>query len=302
MRHMDNGKIYVVALRMCAMNVLFCGNMNHDIILAVPRFPAFHEKLSVKTYHEGEGGSAANTCWWYAGLGGSARMCGAVGPDTRGDACMRSLEDHGVDTSHVVRADAPTGLAVAMSCGQDKRMVKVIGANDHVRCTREALGGVGHLHLSSVARDVANGAMRLARDAGATVSWDPSERLYEDLLPLVDILFINEDDRARMNAKGPLPPTVVVTKNEGGCVINDTVDVPTYGSDAVDTTGAGDAFDAGYLHALHAGCDPWECGMWGVVCASFNVARIGARDGFTSRGDISATARRVVRDLRASSR
>ncbi|HHN81596.1 MAG TPA: carbohydrate kinase family protein, partial [Methanomicrobia archaeon] len=44
------------------MNVLFCGNMNHDIILAVPRFPAFHEKLSVKTYHEGEGGSAANTC------------------------------------------------------------------------------------------------------------------------------------------------------------------------------------------------------------------------------------------------
>jgi ribokinase len=284
------------------MNVLFCGNMNHDIILSLPRFPKFHEKLSADTYYEGEGGSAANTCWWYAGLGGSARMCAAVGSDDRGDACVRSLRRHGVDTSHVVRVDDPTGLAVVISCGQDKRMVKVRGANDRVHCTQGTLTGIDHMHLSSVAHDVGTEAIRHARAVGATISWDPSEQLHEDLLSQVDILFINEDDYERMGQKGTFPPTVVVTKNKGGCTINGSIEVPTYGTTTIDTTGAGDAFDAGYLHALHMGADPWECGVWGVVCSSFNVARVGARDGFTSREDIEQTAQRVIRDLRASSR
>ena len=104
----------------------------------------------------------------------------------------------------------------------------------------------------------------------------------------VDILFINEDDYKRtydIVSKACVPITVV-TKNGGGCSINSSIDIPTIQTPVVDTTGAGDAFDAGFLHAWLSGASLEHCGRYAVACSYFNIRAFGSREGFTSRTDI----------------
>jgi len=270
------------------MTVCLSGNINQDIIFSLKRFPDCHEKIVTNYYYIGQGGSAANVAWWLASLGSKARMIGCVGRDRIGDDAIEELGAVGVDTSSIVRSCRRTGLATIMSCGQDKRMIKVDGANVDIVFKEEDYFDARHIHISSLRKDLAESIIYFANRSGTTISWDPSGSIYGDLLEHVDHLFINEDDAKRnadIIAEHP-PKNLVMTLNDGGCRINDSINVGSFGQETVDTTGAGDAFDAGFIHGLENGLSLKECGRWGVACASRNVMAVGSRDGFTSREDI----------------
>lgn len=272
------------------MAICVCGNINEDIIMGIGAFPAFHEKVRAETLYRGQGGSAANTAWWLASQGGTVRMIGCVGKDDAGDSAVRSLRDAGADTSCIRRSAEATGLAVVLSDGNDKRMVKFDGANRDLSIEEADLKGCRHLHLTSVRRDFAQKAIQMAKKAGSTVSWDPSELVHPNLLPHIDILFLNEDDyrRSGIDTAAPGMPVTVVTKNGGGCIIDGTIDVATIDTPVTDTTGAGDAFAAGFLHAWTSGHTLEQAGQRAVACSFFNIRTFGSREGFTSPADIDA--------------
>ncbi len=272
------------------MTIYACGNINEDVILGVDKFPSFHEKVRASGLYRTSGGSAANTAWWLASLGGDVRMLGCVGDDAAGRTAVAELRAAGVDTSHVRCSGHTTGLAVVMSDGNDKRMVKYDGANRDLAVSRRDLAGCRHLHLSSVREDVAVAGIRAARSIGATISWDPSELVHQSLLSRVDILFLNEDDYGRSKGiidRAGVPVTVVAT-NGGGCCINGSIRIGTIETAVVDTTGAGDAFGAGFLHAYLSGASLEQSGRYAVACSYFNIRKFGPREGFTSRKDIDA--------------
>lgn len=275
------------------MVVCICGNINEDIILGIDAFPAFHEKRRAEALTRSYGGSGANTCWWLSSLGTPARMMGCVGRDSAGIGALSALRDAGADTQHVKESAKATGVAVVLSCGQDKRMVKYTGANEDIALNGGEMEGCTHLHLTSVPRPVAAAAFDEARARGATVSWDPSELFFPELLDGVDILFMNEDDYRRQVRGADLSAAgkIVVMLNGGGCLITGTGRVPTIDVPLVDSTGAGDAFAAGYVHAWTQGQDPRRCGALAVACSARAIGAFGAREGFTSAQDIETLAR-----------
>ncbi|MHC1609701.1 MAG: PfkB family carbohydrate kinase [Candidatus Methanofastidiosia archaeon] len=269
------------------MTVTCCGNINADIILDLKRFPDHHEKVVTDNYFMGQGGSAANTCWWLAKLGIKTCMVGSVGEDIYGRHAIDGLEDAGADT-RIYASKKSTGLAVVLSSKQDKRMVKIMGANEDLIFNRDDFSGSSQIHISSVGYDMAAAILAYASSKNIPVSWDPSESLYADLLPYVDLLFINEDDHRRNLSsieKNP-PKNIVVTKNGGGCTINEKHEVPSINDKVVDTTGAGDAFNAGFIYGLKNKYELIECGMWAVACSSLNIRKIGSRAGFTTIEEI----------------
>ncbi len=161
-----------------SMVVCICGNINEDIILGIDAFPAFHEKRRAEALTRSFGGSGANTCWWLSSLGTPARMMGCVGRDSAGIGALSALRDAGADIQHVIESAKATGLAVVLSCGQDKRMVKYTGANEDIALDGGEMEGCTHCTSLGAAARGGSGDRQHARARGATVSWDPSELFF----------------------------------------------------------------------------------------------------------------------------
>jgi ribokinase len=219
-------------------------------------------------------------------------MVGAVGDDAFGKAQIDDLHAHSVDTNRV-QMIGQSGIAVIMVEGEEKRMIKYSGANT---CKDvHNLPHCSHIHLSSNEKPILESVVS-QRFSTPTLSWDPQELFFEEYIPYFDYIFINEDDLRRHTgisslleaARSLQGNTIVVTKNGGGClIVADTpVTIPSFGIEAIDSTGAGDAFDAGFIFGVLSGLHLEFCGIIGTACASLKVQHYGARGGISSQGDL----------------
>jgi ribokinase len=275
------------------MDVLCIGNLNYDISFHLSQIPAMHEKVRCEDTTFSCGGSAGNTACWLGSLGMSCGMVGAVGEDAFGQAQIDDLHAYHVDTSRV-QMIGKSGIAVIMVEGEAKRMIKYSGANKYKDVHN--LPECTHIHLSSNEESILE-TMVSHRSSTPTLSWDPQELLFEEYIPYFDYLFINEDDLYRQTEiSSPLEAarslhgnTIVVTKNGGGCLIvtDTTMNIPSFGIEALDSTGAGDAFDAGFLYGVLSGLHMEFCGIIGTACASLKVQHHGARGGICSTDELS---------------
>jgi sugar/nucleoside kinase (ribokinase family) len=233
-----------------------------------------------------QGGSAANVAVAFARLGGRAVFIGAVGRDRAGRDVVDALRRTGVEP-RVVRADAPTARLLALVAPDGERsFVTQRGAADLLHpgdLSRRWLGGVGALHVPGYSlynaplSGAALRAIELARSRGALVSVDLSSRaplvefgrerarkLVGSLRP--DLLFANASEvaalfpRARPSRLLDLCDVAVVKEGSAGARLLWTADgepqqieVAASAIKASDTTGAGDAFAAGFLYSLLSG-------------------------------------------------
>ncbi|MBU6996153.1 MAG: carbohydrate kinase family protein [Theionarchaea archaeon] len=282
------------------MDVFCIGNLNYDISFHVSRLPDMHEKIRCDDAFFSCGGSAGNTACWLGSLGFETGMVGAVGEDPLGYLQLQDLASYHVKTETVRRTGA-TGIAVILVEGEAKRMIKFTGANqwisvdESIRCAR-------HIHVSSCPLTIVKEIIAICRDVPLTLSWDPQELLFTELVPHVTYLFINEDDLRRKIGTTPLKEArdvlpaqcLVVTRNGGGCSIltHDTIDIPPFGYAAVDSTGAGDAFDAGFISGLLTQHTLKECGILGTAASTMKVQHRGARGGICRRDDFNAFLRK----------
>lgn len=272
------------------MDVLCIGNLNFDISFHLSQLPDIHQKVRCENATLSCGGSAGNTACWLASLGIETGVVGAVGEDVFGQAQLQDLSRYGVDTT-LVRQVNTSGISVILVEGETKRMIKYTGANQYKRVFD--LSQVNHIHVSSNEKETLQKVIDTA--GSATLSWDPQELFFKEFLPFFDYVFMNEDDFKRQTGNpiskaGDLDvSTLIVTKNGGGCFIfHDTmIDVPSFNVKAVDTTGAGDAFDAGFIFGLQTTETLKECGILGTACASIKVQYRGARGGICSKEDLT---------------
>jgi sugar/nucleoside kinase (ribokinase family) len=221
------------------------------------------------------GGSGANVAAWAAWLGTPVVFGCRVGDDERGRAAVAALR--GVDVRAAVDPERPTGTCVVLvEPGGERTMLPDAGANDG---PLPALEPGDHLHVVGYAllrdgpRASALAAIERARAAGVTVSVDPSSwaLLRPGAIPPVDLLLANAEEAARLDGG-----EMVVKLGAEGARWGD-VHVPAEPVAVVDTTGAGDAFAAGFLTARLRGAGPREALEEGCRVAARAVAQVGAR-------------------------
>jgi sugar/nucleoside kinase (ribokinase family) len=220
------------------------------------------------------GGSAANTARAFAGLGGRAEFIGSVGDDRVGDRLRAGLREAGVvDRLKTVAGQQTARLIVLLSADGQRTFITSRGAADHLAAadiSREWFEGADVLHLPAYSLlnrplcKAAGAAAGYAHEAGALVSVDlaSSEPLrafgaeaawqaVADVRP--DVLFATEDEAAVLaRSLTDLAALVVIKLGSRGCriLIGDVqFNVPGQPASVADSTGAGDAFDAGFLFA-----------------------------------------------------
>ncbi|HET6547684.1 MAG TPA: sugar kinase [Solirubrobacter sp.] len=239
------------------------------------------------------GGSAGNVAAWLARAGVPVALVARVGDDPLADVALR-----GLDARHVTRdPDRPTGTCVVLVApGGERTMLPDPGANDAL-APADLPGGLfapGRiLHVSGYAllragpRSAALAALDRAREAGMRISVDPgsaaplaADPAFLDRARPLDLLLPNEDELAALGDHLNGVGEVVVKRGAAGARWTDgatTVEAPAVRLDEViDTTGAGDAFAAGFLSAWPER-PPAEALAAGAALAARAVTQAGGR-------------------------
>ncbi|SFS05389.1 ribokinase [Halomicrobium zhouii] len=269
--------------------VICAGHVNWDVTLRVDDLPPVDGEATISEQRQSGGGSASNVAVVLAGLGVSTHLLGSVGDDEHGRSAREELEAVGVDTTLVEAPDAATSVKYLVVADDGEVMVfGNDGANESFGpgdLPDSSLAEADHLHLTGQDPDTAAAFARLANDVGTPVSFDPGRRLgdrtYEETLAIVDVVFLNERE-GRVAASEDLlgdVAAVVVKRGAGGAELRTggkTVTHPGYPVDPVDTTGAGDAFAAGFIAGRFEGSDERALSI-GNACGALAAARTGAR-------------------------
>jgi sugar/nucleoside kinase (ribokinase family) len=302
------------------VKVLVAGELNPDLIMRDCRiFPALGKEVQVNDLELSLGSSSAICAVGLARLGNSVTFASIVGDDFYGEFCIDALRSGGVDVSQVARrADLKTGLTVSITSHSDRALVTYPGAIAALTgedLPDSLLAGYDHFHVSSWflqdgLRPGLKSRFAAARRAGITTSldcgYDPAETWSQDLLDTlseVDVFLPNEsevlgitgcrtvDEGIRRLGNDRL---VLVVKLGGeGCLAQyrgETFRAPAYPVQVADTTGAGDSFNAGFLHAWKRGEAISDCLHFAAVCGSLSTRGIG---GTTAQAD-EAEARRCL--------
>jgi sugar/nucleoside kinase (ribokinase family) len=304
------------------VKVLVAGDANLDLVLAGDVVPRFGQAEQLLDSAQLVLGSSAGICAsGLARLGVDVALVARVGGDLFGGETIRLLQDNGVDTTAVLRTDAPTGLSVILSGADDRAILTLTGAItmlgvEDIRQALRGLGG-GHLHVASffLLPDLAAGLPDLlaeARAAGFTTSldtnWDPAERWagVEACLPHLDVFLPNaaeavaiarslgvdvaDAEAAARVLAAPGPIVAVKDGAAGGFAVAEerVVRAPGLAIDVVDTTGAGDSFDAGFLCAWLAGEDLATAVRWGTAAGSLSTRGSGGTAGQPTRAELTA--------------
>lgn len=252
------------------------------------------------------GGQAANTVYALARLGFRTAMISSVGADPEGERLLADLSP--VDVSQVLRGGR-SARCVVIAEDSGERTLRVLPAHDPPALDPVAawrsLGGARFLHLTSLARAEEHPTQLALVEAlpdDVTLSFDPGE-LYcrlgaEALAPVLrrtDVLFLNEREAELLSGKSAFDGCYRLLRREGAVLAGkkgargveivgrgERFELPAREVAAVDPTGAGDVFAAGFLAGLLLGLDLHQCAVLGSEAAARSVTARG-RDGYPGR-------------------
>jgi sugar/nucleoside kinase (ribokinase family) len=300
------------------MDIVVIGDINVDLVLAgLPSLPAFRELKHAKSMKFSLGGASAIFACNIARLGLATGFVGKVGKDFHGDFLIDTLQSAGVDTSHMVRESAlPTGVCVVMSFPEDYAMVSYPGIRESFdlhEIDLDYLKRARHFHLSSFYLQPAlqpgcSKLFRHAKSAGLTTSLDPDHDPHEEwnrgiqqLLPDVDLFLPNEVEATRIAKAPELEAAVQVLASFGNTLAiklgakgvrvvsgSRSLSVPAFAVQPVDTTGAGDSFNAGFIFQHFQGAPLQKCADWGNACGALSTRALGGTEAFPSASEVEA--------------
>lgn len=299
-------------------DVVGFGALNVDTLLKVERIAGPEEESFIESFSESCGGSAANTIVGLARLGCKVGFIGKVADDHEGHLQIDNLVNDGVDVKGVIHSKK--GRSGAVLGFVDKRGARALyinpGENDTLESREidlEYVAKAKFLHLSSfVGERPFRAQKKLAGMLPSSIklSFDPgalyAQRGFSVIEPLIRSSYVfmpnaleleqitgERDYRKGADVILDMGVKIVVVKlGAKGCYVTDgqeRVSVDAFPVKVVDTTGAGDAFDAGFLYGLLDNKNNlYECGRLGNFVASKSVTSSGARAGLPYQKDLSS--------------
>lgn len=280
-------------------SVVVAGNIKFDTVCAIPRMPRRHEKLRVGEIVTSLGGSGANTAAWLRHWGCEVTLAGAVGDDPDGDECLAELALASVDSSLVFVIEGKrTGRGVCLSTPREKRIITTSGpaiapALEALRLRQLQWDRIV-LHVSAKESPAMISLCDEVSAQGALLSVELGGRSLPEVREVASVAFLNHDelyavfgihsdDLSPKHVEEILPrpdARLVVTRAHLGAMSVGRFGVeraPAEEVRLVERTGAGDAFNAGYLAAWLKGLGERECLVHGNRSSAVVLGRIGAQ-------------------------
>jgi ribokinase len=298
--------------------IIIVGSLNADLVQALPRVPQPGETLLAADIQVVPGGKGANQAVAAGRLAGNATMIGEVGQDNFADLLIDSLGASGVDHSRVGHSSGSTGTAIILVLPGGENLI-VVSPAANAKLTPEMvtarLGAVSSdtILLCQLEVPMASTACALAtaHASGAITILDPApaQPLDSSLLANVTYLTPNQTEAALLlGSSAPIetyedaeraahellalgPANVIVKLGALGCVIansNSTERVPGFQVMPVDTTAAGDTFNAAFAVGLSEGLSPASAARFAHAAAAISVTRFGAQSSIPSRAEVDA--------------
>ncbi len=282
-----------------------------DLISYSSRVPQAGETIVGDSFQMTFGGKGANQAVMASILGSQVGFINCLGKDVYGDSYRENLEKYDIDLTYLSEGESPTGVAtVLVEPDGTNRIVIVPGANFELtpKAAREGVLNfaprvvVGQLEVSI---DATLEAFLAAKEIGATTILNPAPAtgitaLPDGLLETTDWLIPNENEFQALSNEVVSESSIfsfvsgkkfslIVTLGEEGVIFADQdrglVTYPASKVDAIDTTGAGDAFVGAFAHGLDQGLDPGAAIMLGLDRATDSVTRKGTQISYMAKND-----------------
>ncbi len=277
--------------------VVVVGSVNVDLVMTLPRLPGAGETVTGAHFQELAGGKGANQACAAARLGARTFLLGCVGEDHYGRRARADLASAGVDTTWLRTSPRATGVATVLVDGSAENAIAVApGANDDVTpaAVEEAMAALPVrdavvLACLEVPLEAVTAAARVAAARGWPVVLNPAPArpLPPDLVGRVAVLTPNEHEVPLVAPAGPRAllqtgvGALLVTRGAAGVDVHrpghPVAHQPAFPVRAVDTTGAGDAFNGTLAWALAAGRTLPAAVRWATVAGALATRAVGAR-------------------------
>lgn len=297
-------------------NIVVVGSMNMDIVVKTSRFPAGGETILGDEIHFIPGGKGANQAVALARLGAQVTMVGAVGLDSFGRTLMTAMADNGVNSDYIkITEQASTGTASITLTPDENNIVVVPGANarlaaSDVKQVETLIQAADAVLLQlEIPLETVEYAAELAHRYGKLVILNPApaQPLPESLLKRVHVITPNRSELETLTGveldERPLEEAVDKLLESGvGCVVT-TLGAegaiwkrrdgslqrqPAYRMEVVDTTGAGDAFNAGLAYDISAARGIGDAVAFAAKVSGLAVTKFGAQDGMPAMAEVKA--------------
>lgn len=298
--------------------VTVVGSFVVDLTSRAPHMPVPGETVLGRSFKLGPGGKGGNQAVAAARAGSQVTMITKLGDDEFGAIAVKSFKAAGINIDYTpITKEHPTGSAqIIVDDAGENMIVVTLGACGTI--TREEVFAAEEvIKKSSVvvtqletSRDAVMAAVELAHKYNVPAVFNPApynDNYPREILPMVSYatpneteagfmagVVINDDESAILAAskiKGLGVKTVIITLGKRGCLIfNGTGDytfVPAFKVEAVDTTGAGDAFNGGFAHAIEKGMDVKEAVRYASAVAAISVTRFGTAPAMPSAVEIT---------------
>ncbi|MBN1583995.1 MAG: carbohydrate kinase family protein [Anaerolineae bacterium] len=302
--------------------ILVVGELNVDLIMSgLPSLPVLGKELLCQDFQLVLGGSSSICACWMAGVGAGldARvdLWGKVGSDPYSDFLIEALQAQGVGTQGVIRDPTiRTGATISLTYPHDRAMMTFLGAIAELQLSDidlDQLSSYDHLHSASIflqhrLRPDLAALFEAAQNAGLTTSldsgWDPDDEWQGvlDILSHVDFFLPNETEAIHLSGERTVEQaaralsrtakTVVVKLGAEGALAHSgeqTWRVPGFAVAPVDTTGAGDSFNAGFVcaHVVQGRSIP-DAMRFANACGAIAVTTIGGTTGIPPVSQVDA--------------
>jgi sugar/nucleoside kinase (ribokinase family) len=296
-----------------ALDIAIAGEINLDLILyGLPENMELERELLGTDFQATLGGSSSILAHNLAVLGANVGFITRIGPDELGKVALARLGESGADVTRTVcDPDCPTGVTVLLHHGRERHILTFLGTMSALTVhdlDLDYLKSARHFHLSSLflQRALSPDLPQLFRElksAGLTLSLDTNDDpddqwsgVLDELLDLVDILLPNEAEVCRiahcetldeaLTRLSPRVPCIAVKCGPRGSLVqirDRRITAPPVPVSPVDTIGAGDSFNAGFLLAWLRGLPPETCAMTGNITGALSTLRPGGTEAFRDR-------------------
>jgi sugar/nucleoside kinase (ribokinase family) len=291
-------------------DITIAGEINLDLILyGLPAEMAPERELLASDFRVTLGSSSAIVAHNCASLGARVAFTTLAGPDDFGRIALERLHASGVDISRTIHhGNLSTGVTLLLPHGSERHILTYPGTMAEMTIAHldfEFLIQARHFHLSSLYLQKGLHAglpdlLRRLKRAGLTISLDTNDDPDDqwgpplwDILPYVDLFLPSESELCRMTGCTDLDaaiaafagqvPTLVVKRGDKGARVQSqgkVTDVSPVSVVPVDTIGAGDSFDAGFLRAYLLGRDAVTCARAGNITGALSTQAAGGTEAF----------------------
>ena len=285
------------------------GSAMIDLTAYAAVIPAPGQTLEGDLFTTGYGGKGANQAVIAAHCGAEVHFVGKLGRDLFGDSIAENFKKLGIDSEYVERSDTPNGVAhIWVDANGENRIIIIPGANHEIESKKaiEAIESIAGLAVvvaqCEIKQEVTLAAFSAAKKRGCVTILNPApyQPLSEELLAVTDWIIPNETEFKELHGQAPTSDealkkfrpgknSIVTLGSEGAVLITSDGNLTRISApkvNAVDTTGAGDAFVGVFAFGLASGKNPEDAMKLGIKVASMSVTRKGAQSSYPSQAEI----------------